>query len=53
MRDTMINKKKIKIGKYNISYIYNFPLNNDYETLVIMIHGFGSDKDEKGNYVLL
>ena len=49
----MINKKKIKIGKYNISYIYNFPLNNDYEKLVIMIHGFGSDKDEKGNYVLL
>lgn len=48
----MINKKKIRFGKYNISYVYNFSLKNK-ESLVIMIHGFGSDKDEEGNYILL
>ena len=46
----MIEYKKIIVNDVNISYCYT---HNRNRSLVMMLHGFGSNMDEKGNYVKL
>ena len=46
----MIEYKKIIVNNVQISYCYT---HNNNRRLVIMLHGFGSNKDEKGNYGVL
>lgn len=46
----MIVKSKIKIDKKFISYIYTHENNN---SIALLLHGFGSDMHEKGNYDIL
>ena len=46
----MIVKSKINMALENISYIYT---HNNNDKLVILLHGFGSDMHEKGNFDIL